>query len=257
MKKYLLSSSLLLISLVSFGQWGSFDLTLGLPRNEFRENTDATGFGADLSFGIPFQKGFPVSFGLDFNYIVYGSNTKDETLEAQITLANGTPIGDPIIIPLRIKNTNSIFGTHALIRAQAPFELVQPYVEGLIGFRYISTNTKITDQSSDGRWSERDDQVIVRETVLDDWVFSYGYGGGFMIKVGPKFFIDIRADFFKGERAKYFDGEDTESWNIEFSGDPTNFDPDTVGGEALEFETVARESTTDLLMIKFGVAVKF
>lgn len=242
--------------MATFAQWGSFDLSLGLPRNEFRENTDATGFGADLSFGIPFQKGFPVSFGLDFNYIIYGANSKDETLSAQITLADGTPIGPSLDIPLRIKNTNSIFGTHALIRAQAPFELVQPYVEGLVGFRYISTNVKIKDLSDDGRWSERDDNVIVRETVLDDWVFSYGYGGGFMIKIGPKFYLDVRADYFKGERAKYFDGEDTESWNIEFSGDPSSFDPDTVGGDSLEFETVARESTTDLLMIKFGVAFK-
>lgn len=257
MKKIYLTGLLVLAVITSQAQMGSLAFTVGVPQNEFRENTDATGFGFDLSFAIPFQKEFPVSMGLDFNYIIYGSNSQDETLSAQITLDNGTPIGDPIIIPLRIRNTNSIFGTHAFLRAQAPFEMVQPYVEGLFGFRYISTNTKILDLSDDRRWSEPDDNVIVRETVLDDWVLSYGYGGGFMIKVGPQFFVDIRADFFKGERAKYFDGEDTESWNIEFSGDPTTFDSSTVDGDALEFETVARESKTDLLMIKFGVAFQF
>ncbi|MEM6830679.1 MAG: hypothetical protein AAF551_09180, partial [Bacteroidota bacterium] len=213
-------------------------------------------FGGDLTFGIPFQKGAPIFFGLDFNYLVYGSNSQEETLRAQITLENGVRIGDPLEIPLEIRNTNSIFGTHAFIRVQAPFELVQPYIEGLIGFRYISTNVKILDLSDDNRWSEPDNNVIVRETVLDDWVFSYGYGGGFMIKLGANFFVDLRADFFIGQRAKFFDGDDTSSWNIEFSGDPTNFDEETVTGENLSFSTVARESTTDLLMLKLGIAYK-
>ena len=252
-------SALLITSLIASGAWaqfGSLSLSLGLPQNEFRQNTDATGFGGDLTFGIPFQKGAPIFFGLDINYIVYGSNAKEETLSAQITLSDGTPIGDPLVIPLEIRNTNSIFGTHAFLRAQAPFELVQPYVEGLVGFRYISTNTKIVDLSDDNRWSDPDDNVIVRETVLDDWIFSYGYGGGFMIKIGSNVFLDLRANFFKGQRAKYFDGDDTSSWNIEFSGDFTDFDPDTVGGDNLSFETVARESTTDLLMLKLGIGFK-
>ncbi|MEQ9466265.1 MAG: hypothetical protein RLN88_02580 [Ekhidna sp.] len=255
MKKQLLTSTLLLASICSFAQWGSFDLTFGLPRNEFRENTDATGFGADLSFGVPFQKGFPVSFGLDLNYIVYGRNAQDEDLTADV-IANNQVIAS-LNIPLRIVNTNSIFGTHALIRAQAPFELVQPYVEGLIGFRYISTNTKILDRSNDGRYSDNDDNVISRETVLDDWIFSYGYGGGFMIKVGAKFFIDIRADFFKGERAKYYDGEDTEAWTVQFTGSAEDYDPDNLTPGDLTYENEPRESTTDLLMLKFGVAFKF
>lgn len=256
MKKLATLFCLLLIASTSMAQFGSLALSLGLPQNEFRQNTDATGFGGDLTFGIPFQKGAPIFFGLDFNYLVYGSNSMDETLRAQITLANGTPIGNPLEIPLQIRNTNSIFGTHAFIRVQGPFELVQPYIEGLVGFRYISTNTKIVDLSDDNRWSEPDDNVIVRETVLDDWVFSYGYGGGFMIKMGPSIFLDLRADFFKGQRAQYFDGDDTSSWNIEFSGDPTTFDEATVTGDSLSFETVARESTTDLLMLKLGIAFK-
>ncbi len=256
MKKLLLLTMATLVSGVLSAQFGSLSLSLGLPQNEFRQNTDATGFGGDFTFGIPFQKGAPIFFGLDFNYIVYGSNSREETLRAQITLENGQAIGAPIEIPLEIRNTNSIFGTHAFIRAQAPFELVQPYIEGLVGFRYISTNVKISDLSDDNRWSEPDNDVIVRETVLDDWIFSYGYGGGFMIKVGANFFVDLRANFFKGQRAKYFDGDDTSSWNIEFSGDPTTFDEETVTGDNLSFSTVARESTTDLLMLKLGVGFK-
>lgn len=257
MKKLLLVTCFIVFFQSAKSQSVSFALSLGLPQNEFRQNTDATGFGADLSLAFPFQKGVPISFGMDFNYLVYGRNSQTETLEAQITLTNGTPIGDPLIIPLEIINTNSIFGTHAFIRAQAPFSTVQPYVEGLVGFRYISTSTKILDNSDDDRFSDEDSNVIVRSTVLDDWIFSYGYGGGFMIKVSGNFFVDLRADFFKGQRAQYFDGDDTSAWSVEFSGSAAAFDPENLEKDDLQFETVARESTTDLLMLKLGVTLKF
>ena len=245
----------LFFSFYSFGQTLSVGLAFGAPQNEFKENTDATGFGMDLAFAIPFQKGFPLSFGLDFNYLVYGSNSQREILSADI-VANGTLI-DRIEIPLRIVNTNSIFGTHALVRAQAPLEIVQPYIEGLVGFRYISTNTKILDESPDGRYSDDDDNIIVRKTVLDDWLFSYGYGGGFMINVAPKFFIDLRADFFKGQRAQYYDGEDTEAWDVQFSGSEADYLDGSINKGDFDLAAQPRESTTDLLVIKVGIALKF
>ncbi len=258
MKKYLVVIIILgFFHLEGLAQMGSLAFSLGLPQNDFKENTDATGFGGDLSFAFPFQKGIPIYLGLDINYMIYGLNKKDEELFAQVTLSNGTPIGDPLRIPLRVINTSSLFGTHAFLRAIAPFELIQPYGEVLFGFRYISTNVKIRDLSEDNRWSgDPDDDVLLRETVLDDWILSYGFGGGFLVKIGPKFFIDLRVDFFKGQRAQFFDGNDTKAWNIEFSGDPSSFDSDTVGGDQLSFETEARESTTDLLTIKFGIAFK-
>ncbi|WP_420317723.1 hypothetical protein [Ekhidna sp.] len=255
MKKLITSLLIILITGSSFAQMGSLSLAFGLPQNEFRENTDATGFGGDLSFAFPFQKGTPIYLGGDINYMVYGLNSRDYDLSADI-VANGQII-DQLVIPLRVTNTNSIFGTHLFMRAVAPFELIQPYVEGLIGFRYISTNTKIIDRSDDQQWADDDDSdVITRKTVLDDWIFSYGYGGGFLIKIGPSVFIDLRADFFKGQRTKYFDGDDTSSWTIEFNGDPNSYDRETVSGDNLSYETDPRESTTDLLVLKFGVAFK-
>ena len=255
MKFFCFTFICLLISSLSFAQMGSLAVAVGVPQNEFRENTDATGFGVDLSVAFPLQKGFPISFGLDFNYLVYGSNSQNEDLVAEIKTTNGMFI-DELIIPLKITNTSSIFGTHAFLRAQVPFELVQPYVEGLVGFRYISTNTKILDRSKDNRYSKENSNVIVRKTVLDDWIFSYGYGGGFMIKVRPDFFLDLRANFFRGQRAEYYDGDDTTAWSVEFVGTNT-YDPETLEKGDLDFETVARESTTDLLVFKFGMAFKF
>ncbi|MEO9869984.1 hypothetical protein [Ekhidna sp.] len=254
MKKYYLSLILTCGFLLSSAQMGSFALSLGLPQNDFKANTDATGFGADLSLAFPFQKGVPVYLGLDFNYMVYGRNAQDEDLFATINDQNGAELAR-LDIPLRIVNTNSIFGTHAFIRGIIPLDMIQPYGEVLFGFRYISTNTKILDRSNDRRWAtEEDSDVISRETVLDDWILSYGFGGGFLIKVSSNFFVDLRANFFKGQRAQYFDGNDTESWEVTFSG--SNFDEATVTGDDLQFETQPRESTTDMLVIKLGVAFK-
>lgn len=254
MKSFYLLVIGLILSFASFAQTGSLALSLGIPQNEFQENTDATGFGFDFSLGFPIKKGVPIFIGADINYLVYGANSQDEDLFAEIRTSSGLLI-DELVIPLRIRNTNSIFGTHAFMRVQAPFHGIQPYVEGLVGFRYISTNTKILDRSDDNQFSDDDSNLIVRKTILDDWVFSYGYGGGIMLEVGHNFYLDFRADFFKGQRARYFDGDDTSAWSVEFVGESA-YDPENLEKGDLQFETEPRESTTDMLVVKFGIAFK-
>lgn len=256
MKRIILLICAFFSFILAEAQMASLGFSLGLPQNDFKKNTDATGFGGDLSLAFPFQKGTPVYLGLDLNYMIYGRNARNEDLFASVTAQDGTELAR-LDIPLRIVNTSSLFGTHAFIRGVIPLESIQPYGEVLFGFRYMSTNTKILDRSPDGRWSgDAEDDVISRATVLDDWILSYGFGGGFLIKVAPSVFIDLRANFFKGQRAEYFDGEDTESWEVSFSGDPSTFDSATVSGDDLTFDSQPRESTTDLLVIKFGVAFK-
>lgn len=244
-------------STASYGQIVNLDFSLGLPQGDFNENTDATGFGGDLSIGFPFQKSVPVYLGLDLNYMVYGVNAENIDLSAEVKDQNGAILAS-LPIPLRVVNTNSLFGTHLFVRAVAPLEAIQPYGEVLFGFRYISTSTRIEDRSDERRWAKDPDNsnLISRKTVLDDWVLSYGFGGGFMIKVAPNFFIDLRADYFRGQRAKFFDAKDTESWTVTITN-LNGADPKSINGDNLNLESEPRESTTDLLNIKFGVAFKF
>jgi opacity protein-like surface antigen len=256
MKKIFTSAAFLFVFMTAYAQMGSLALSIGVPQNDFKENTDAVGFGFDLSIAFPFQKGTPIYAGLDINYMIYGKNAQNEDLSAQIRSSTGTLLGT-LDIPLRIVNTNSLFGTHAFIRAVAPFSNVQPYAEGLAGFRYISTNTKILDRSDDRRYSDDDDDIIVRKTILDDFIFSYGFGGGLMFKLKPNIFLDLRADFFKGQRAQFFDGTDTESWSVEFTGTEAAYDPGNIQKGDLDFSTESRESTTDMLVLKFGVVGNF
>ena len=74
--KHLLTSLLLLISLSTVAQMGSLGFSLGLPQGDFKDNTDATGFGGDLSIAFPFQKGTPIYLGIDINYMIYGRNAR-------------------------------------------------------------------------------------------------------------------------------------------------------------------------------------
>ena len=257
MKKLVITLIAVIVGQSAIAQFGSLAFSVGVPRNQFRENTNAVGYGGDFTVGFPFQKEAPIYFGLDFNYQVYGLNRTSEDLEAEIR-SNGAFI-DYLSIPLEIVNTSSIFGTHAFFRAQAPLRIVEPYIEGLLGFRYISTSTKILDQSSDGRFSDGEDEsnVIIRKTLLDDWIFSYGFGGGLMFPLAPGIFLDLRANFYKGERAKYFDGKDTEAWSVELANSSIIYDPNNIGKGDLQYDAEPRESTTDLLELKLGVAFQF
>ncbi|HHP7241763.1 MAG TPA: hypothetical protein ACFCUD_08815 [Cyclobacteriaceae bacterium] len=234
-----------------YGQYISLQPTVGLPQNDFNEATDATGFGIDLTGLYQFHEIFGV--GASANYIIYGLNYQDQDLFAQITSGN-TVIGQ-IEIPLTMVNTNWLFGFHSILRATAPTTGFKPYIEGLLGFRYISTATKVRDRSSDSRWSNDDDDVIFRVNNINDWIFSYGFGGGFMIRLAPKVYFDLRAHFLYGGDAEFYDGSDTEKWEVTFSGG--NFDPETVDGDNLEFGAEPRKSETDILMLQFGVGFKF
>lgn len=263
MKKHLLISIFTLsIIMTTNAQMGSLSFSLGLPQGDFKENTDATGFGGDLSFAFPFQKGTPIYLGLDINYMVYGRTDENLDLSANVTAPNGTVLAS-LPINLRVVNTNSLFGTHAFIRGIIPLDNIQPYGEALFGFRYISTSTRIEDRGEERRWARDPDEsnLISRETVLDDWLLSYGFGGGFLIKIAPKVFLDLRANYFFGQRAQYFDSEDTSSWEVTLSdigtiSDPNDQNIDNIDGDNLELGSVPRESTTDLLEIKFGIAFK-
>lgn len=56
--------------------------------------------------------------------------------------------------------------------------------------------------------------------------------------------------------AQYYDGDDTESWTVEFTGSSEDYDRDNLSPGDLAYENQPRESTTDLLMLKFGIAFK-
>lgn len=250
MRRFIYSALILLCSISAISQQAGFGFVVGVPRNDFRVATDAEGYGLNLTFLAPIGSEV-VNLGANINYLVYGYNSRNQDLNADIT-SGGTTIGS-INIPLRITNTNQIFGMHATMRITAPTEAVRPYIEGLFGFRYLATTTRIEDR--DNFWNDDEDNVLVRRTNLDDWVLSYGGGGGLQIAVGESSFLDLRAYYLLGGKADFYDGSDTENWSVEFGG--SNFDPNNIDPNEFAIGAQPRTSTTDMLMVQMGVTFKF
>jgi len=236
------------VTFSGFAQQANIGVVVGIPRNEFRLATDAEGYGLNLTVMFPIGSEV-INFGANINYMIYGLNTQNKDLFVGI---NGLPSFN---IPLRVINTNSIFGMHAIMRITAPTKGIRPYFEGLFGFRYISTTTRIEDR--DNFWGDDEDVVLVRRTNLDAFVLSYGGGGGLQFEIGKDVYLDMRAYYLLGGTAKFYDGNDTKRWEIEFSGDPDAFDIDNPDANDFTFGTSPRESTTDMLMVQLGATFKF
>lgn len=249
MKRFTLG--LTLITIISFAQaqQAGFGFVVGVPHNEFRLATEAEGYGLNLT--IMGKLGTKVvTFGANMNYMIYGLNRRRETLNTEIT-ANGQVI-DSWTIPLRITNTNGIFGTHAIMRITAPSRVVRPYIEGLFGFRYIHTTTKVED--IDYFWTDQDDSnVLFRRTNLDDWILSYGGGGGLQFELQESMYLDFRAYYLLGSEAEFYDASDTQQWNIEFNSDPGNYDRDNLNKDDLSVSASPKRSATDMMMFQLGL----
>ena len=224
---------------------------VGIPVGDFRENTDATGFG--LGTAIMYKPAImPVAFGLDGNFQVYGSNTQYEDLYANIMLGN--TVIDQIHIPLKITTENTIFNLNAIVRVMPDLRHVRPFIDGLIGFRSIGTTTKIYDETSEHTYAKEDNGLIVSKKQIGDFVFSYGGALGVMVDVGKADLISIqlKGSYTRGGNADYFDGSDTEQWRVEFTGT----DPGNIEGDDLNYNVTPRHSETDMLTFHLGVAFR-
>lgn len=233
----------------TYAQQAGLGFVVGVPQNDFRLATEAEGYGLNLT--VMGKLGTQVvTFGGNINYMIYGLSTQNETLEAEIT-AGGSVI-DSWSIPLRMTNTNGIFGMHGIMRITAPTKVVRPYIEGLFGFRYIHTTTKIEDV--DYFWTDPDESnVLIRRTNLDDWILSYGGGGGLQFQLKESMYLDFRAYYLLGSEAEFYDASDTEQWEIEFNSDPSTYDRNTLDQDDLTIAPNPKRSTTDMIMFQLGI----
>jgi hypothetical protein len=100
-----------------------------------------------------------------------------------------------------VSRTNNIANFHLLFQV-SPFNTnVRPYIEGLFGGAYLFTNTKVESKYSG--------ENIFESTNYDAFTWSYGYGGGILIKIKEglgsvsELFIDLKARYIYGTEAKY------------------------------------------------------
>jgi len=203
-------------------------LTLGFPQNEFADNVDNIGFGLTGQFLFCFPQS-PLSVGASMNFLIYGS----ETYEDQLTQ------GAPVYVD--VTTTNNIIMTHLLLRLQPPRGSVRPYVDGLLGFNYLWTRTRIENQV---------DEEIAGTTNFDDITFGWGGGVGISFRVferrenanyydGPKaVFIEAGVRYLRGGDAEYL-----KEGSIQQTGDDFVYD--------------VLQSITDIMTYHLGATIAF
>jgi opacity protein-like surface antigen len=213
---------LLLISLTSQAQsQGHFGLNLqmGVPINQFRDNTEAVGFGVGGYILFPVSDS-PLHFGLDVNYLVYGSDTKDEEV-----LING------FFDKYEVATNNNILLGHFITRFKPKTKfLIQPYFDVMLGFKYLYTRTKITDDSSS--------DPLETNTDYYDWAFSYGGAGGVHVNLNKNIKLELRILYLNGSKAKYLEKGSIQQ-------DPNN-------PNLLIFDS--KTSRTDMIIPQLGVS---
>lgn len=215
---------------------GGLNLLLGFPQDEFRGNMDNIGVGiaGDLLYLPP---SLPIGMGLSIGVMVYGADHRREPFS--------TTIPD---VEVEVTTTNNVGMGHLLLRTQGELGILQPYLDGLFGFSYFYTRTKIEDIGS------TNDEEIASTTNLSDFALSYGAGGGIMIKIHEKksvlendtendeiigkVFIDLRIRYIAGGEAEYL-----KKGSIQTTNGNVIYD--------------INKSTTDLITTQIGVTVEF
>jgi len=203
---------------------------IGFPQKEFKENIESNGYGLSGYFGYNFPES-PIMIGASAKFLVYGRETRRE----------------PLILPVYVDviTTNSIIMGQFMIRLQPPRGYVLPYIDGLAGFSYLTTDTRIEDEDN---WDDDDD--IASTKIFDDFTFSYGIGYGiqFCVYQNPDVnnfdkdlmgvYIDIGGQYLKGGIAEYL-----KEGSIKIINDQVVYETD--------------ESSTDISVLKIGVSFKF
>lgn len=229
---------------------------LGLPIEEYGDNVSTVGGGLNLHFAVPVDDDWPLAFGADLGWMNIGNH--EERIDETLTLSN-PGLGVSFDVPLNyriVTNSNFVHG-HALARLRPPVDWrVVPYLDALAGIRYLYTRTRIIEiDEEDANYPDTEvdedvETVVNADTHINDWVWSYGYGGGLQFRLAEGVAIDLRALWLRGTEAEYYDREDVESWDFSFEANEATQDVETDG--TLTVEAQPRASRTDLVMVGLG-----
>ena len=200
--------------------------TVALPKGEFDEKVENNGYGF-TGQALFFMPSSPVAIGASLGGLIYGSESREEPFSMTIP-----------DVTVDVETRNYILTGHAVLRLQPPSGPFRPYVDGVIGFHYLFTQTSIKSQAEN----------VASDTNWDDGVLSYGGGGGIMFEILAggakrgskpfKVYADIGARYLKGGEAQYL-----KEGSIRREDGRVLYD--------------VEESKTDLLAIYVGVSVIF
>ena len=171
-------------------QSAGLNFTLGFPQREFNDNVKRTGFGGSLNFNL-LDPSSPVNIGINVGYINLGMESRREYFSSYIP-----------DVYVNVDRTNNLINFHLLFQLIVPAGPIRPYVEGLFGGSYLFTETRIQSMNSD--------EEVASSNNITDFAWSYGAGGGFLIKLTEpgdmqigSVFLDLKVRYLFGTEAEY------------------------------------------------------
>ena len=206
------------------------NFSLGFPQNEFRDNIDKIGLGGTVLFVYNLPKS-PVSVGASLGFLIYRLDSYD------VPFSPALPAFE-----VNVVTNNFILMSHFLCRLQPQDGNFRPYLDGLIGFNYLSTDTDIRDREFIGY------SVIGSYNQSNDIALSYGAGAGIMIPVyktsdsRKKKPIDVYIDL----GLRYLTSAKAEYLKVDY-----------ISPKDGRTEYVFVESKTDLLNFNIAVSISF
>ncbi len=213
---------------------GRLNFVVGLPSGAFRDQIQRSGFGGNLFAGAHFGR-TPLVLGVDLGFLVYGRSVD--------TVPFSGTVGPRVTV--EVVTTNSILEPHLVLRLQPQIGRVQPYVDGLLGFKYLFTQTRVRDED------RSDNEDIASSTNFQDLTWSGGAAAGIDVQVyraAPdedvrRVGLHLGAQYLVGGRAEYLAGGSLEDTND--------------NGQLDDAELDIRRSTTTLIQPQVGVTVEF
>jgi len=211
----------------------SFGLLVGQPSGDFGDNVSDTGYGVVLAGGIQLPES-PVFLGIELGYLIYGHERRSEAFNADIPDVRVDVVTD-----------NSIFQANVFLRLQPQSGKIRPYVDGVVGFKYLFTETTVQD--TEGWVFDR----IADYVNFDDWALAYGIGAGAAIALWERegasvseqvqvsgVYLDLGLRYLLGTEAEYL-----KEGSIQRTGGQVTFTPD--------------RSATDMMHPHFQVRISF
>ncbi len=222
--KFLLLLTVLILPLSSQAQQGEnytsdVNIFIGNPQGEFQDNLDRVAVGIDLAaaFKIPSS---PIQLGAEFGIMTYGVDSRRESFNPNVPE-----------VRVRVETDYDILTGHLFLRFEPETGRIKPYVDGLFGFKYLFTETRIEDNNNY--------DTIASDTNFDDTALSYGFGAGlkFLVYAGSKqnVYVNLKTRYLFGNEASYL-----QPGSIIVNNGQLTFDEST--------------SKTDLFQFELGVA---
>lgn len=202
----------------------ALNFQIGVPQGEFGDKLDRTGFGLSGMAGylIPFT---PVMLGIDANFLTFGTDRRRVPIS--------TTIPD---VTVSVENSYNMANFSFFTRLTGRDYRFRPYVDGLIGFNYLYTDSTIRDR--------RTQEEVVSDTNFDDFAFAYGVGAGIRVLVweggepAARVYFNINGRYMRGGNAEY-----VRPGSINTTGGTLTFD--------------VLESRTDILNFNIGFTFNF